>query len=119
MHAPNHIEIRPKPYGVDVLPVFPQVRAGHEPLLVTVNWSQNRGFWNKAELHSFLDPTGKSCDVFPDRLTVLLGDDSEAAMMFNFAVQEAIPIKFSLTLQRVHPAEAFTLDPGVILKPYP
>jgi hypothetical protein len=119
MHAPNHVVIRPKPYGVDVLPVFPEVRAGHEPLLVTVDWSQNRGFWNKAELHAFLDPTGKPCDVFPDRHAVLLGDDSEAALMFNFAVRERIPIKFSLTVHRVHPAEAFTIDPGVILKPNP
>ena len=119
MHAPNHVVITPKPFAIDVLPAIPEVKAGYEPLLVTVDWSQNRGFWNRAELHSILDPSGNPVAVFPDRLQVPLGDDSEAAVMFNASVAERIPCKFSVTLHRVYPAESFTFDPGVILKPGP
>lgn len=119
MSTLNHLVITPKPFELVVEPSIPEVRAGHEPFLVTVDWSQNRGFWNRVDLHSILDPAGRPCDVFPSPLTVQLGEDGNASLMFNFAVKQPMACKFSLTLHRVHPSEAFTFDPGVILKPYP
>lgn len=119
MHTPNHVVITPKPFELVMEPAIPEVRAGHEPLLVTVDWSQNRGFWNRVDIHSLLDRTGKPCDVFPSPLSISLGESDDRPLMFNYAVKAPVTCKFSVTLHRVHPDETFTFDPGVILKPYP
>lgn len=119
MHVPNHIVITPKPFGVDFRPPIPEVKAGLQPLLVSVDWSQNRGFWNRVEFHSLLDPAGNRCDVFPDHLDIPLGDGSETAIMFNYAVKNPHGCHFSVALHRVYPVETFTVDPGIIVKPGP
>lgn len=119
MHTPNHLVITPKPFELVIQPAIPAVKAGHEPLIVTVDWSQNRGFWNQIDVHSILDPAGRPCDVFPAPLSVPLGEDKDTAIMFNFAVKQPMNCKFSVTARRVHPAESYTFDPGVILNPYP
>jgi hypothetical protein len=119
MHAPNHLVLTPKPFELLVAPPVPEIRAGHEPFLVTVDWSKNRGFWNRVELHSILDPSGRPCDVFPSPLTVHLGEDGDTPVMCNFSVKQPVTCRFSLTLHRVHPDEAFTFAAGLILRPSP
>ena len=119
MHDSHHLVVTPKPFELLVAPPIPEVRAGHQPLLVTVDWSKNRGFWNRVELHAILDPSGRPCDVFPSPLTVQLGEDGETPVMFNFSVKQPLACKFSLSLHRVHPNEVFTFDAGMILKPSP
>ncbi len=117
--APNEIVIVPKPHVFSITPVYPRVKPGHQPLVVRVDWSQNKGFWNKVVLKGICHANGRACDVFPTQVEAPVGSSDPQSMLFNFTVSAPAECKFSVEFHRVSPSEIFEVDPGVILQPGP
>jgi hypothetical protein len=116
---PNVVQIQPQGRSYGMTPLFPAVKPGYQPLIVSVAWGKNMGFWNRVVCKDFTLPDGTPCDVFPKEIDILLGDGSRHEMFFNFVVQEPTACKFTVELHRVSPAEVFVIDPGIILNPGP
>lgn len=119
MSAPNQIKVAMTPSIFSITPVYARVKAGHQPLLVEVNWDANNGEWNKVVVKGICFPDGKPCKVFPDRLVFDLRDPGPQKMLFDFKVAQEVECKFSVEFHRVFPVEMFEVDPGVILQPGP
>ena len=115
----NVVYIRPRPLFFGMDPVFPEVKAKHEPLQFVVDWSGNAKCWNQVVVRSLCDLDGRPRAVSPPAISVKLGDDAPHTMSFHDAVDKRTPCKFVVELHRADPRETFVVDPGVILSPGP
>ena len=117
---PNEIWIYPKPWTLDIEPLFPSVKPGYDDLVVNVDWSKNNDFWARVVLGAFTLPNGKPCpQVEPREASIPKGDETPHTIKMKQKVVDKTECKFTVELHRTDPPERFLFDPGLNLNPGP
>lgn len=113
----NCVQVVMHPNTFEVGPVA-NVRAGFEPLLVIVDWSDNQETWLAVTLCNFRGPNGETPAEPPGQVT-FTESEGKIVKAINFPdwVDEPLTLKYEVHFERADPPETFILDPTIILRP--